>query len=124
MLGNAYVDFKIFEFLSYRFTGGVDYVNYTQRQHLPAYNTGVGGYSSRSQANVNQNRQNFASTILTNQLTFNKSFGKHNVNAVAVAEQQTFTFSQITGQGNNTQSNDIKEPEEMAPVTDVFFCVP
>ncbi|HEX6225503.1 MAG TPA: SusC/RagA family TonB-linked outer membrane protein [Chryseolinea sp.] len=114
MLGNAYVDFKIFEFLTYRFTGGVDYVDYTQRQHLPAYNTGVGGYSSRSQANINQNRQNFASTILTNQLTFNKTFGKHNVNAVVVAEQQTFNFSQITGQGNNTQSNDIKEPQALA----------
>ncbi len=31
-----------------------------------------------------------------------------------VAEQQTFTFSQITGQGNNTQSNDIKEPVALA----------
>src|SRR5688572_6532972 len=30
-LGNAFVDFKIFEFLTYRFSGGVDYVNYTQR---------------------------------------------------------------------------------------------
>ncbi len=52
--------------------------------------------------------------FLTNQLTFNKSFGKHHVNAVVVAEQQTFNFSQITGQGNNTQSNDIKEPQALA----------
>ena len=116
-LGNAYVDFKITNFLTYRFQGGVDYVDYTQRTHLPAYNTGVGGYSSRANANINQNRQNFVSTIMTNQLTFNKSFGKHNVNATVIAEQQTFNFDQITGQGNNTQSNDIKEPVALANVS-------
>ena len=116
-LGNAYVDFKITDFLTYRFQGGVDYVDYTQRTHLPAYNTGVGGYSSRANANINQNRQNFVSTIMTNQLTFNKAFGKHNVNATVIAEQQTFNFDQITGQGNNTQSNDIKEPVALANVS-------
>ena len=113
-LGNAYVDFKITNFLTYRFQGGVDYVDYTQRTHLPAYNTGVGGYSSRANANINQNRQNFVSTIMTNQLTFNKSFGKHNVNATVIAEQQTFNFDQITGQGNNTQSNEIKKQVALA----------
>jgi TonB-linked SusC/RagA family outer membrane protein len=113
-LGNAYVDVKLFDFLTYRFQGGVDYVDYTQRTNTPAYSTGAGGYSNRSAAGVNLNQQNFVSTILTNQLTFNKSFGKHNVNATVVAEQQTFLFSQTTGLGNNTQSNDIKEPVALA----------
>jgi TonB-linked SusC/RagA family outer membrane protein len=117
LLGNAYVDVKIFDFLSYRFQGGVDYVDYTQRIHTPAYNTGVGGYSSRVVAGINQNRQDFVSTILTNQLTFNKTFGKHTVNATAIAEQQTFNFTQITGLGNNEQSNDIQEPVALANVS-------
>ena len=116
-LGSAYVDVKLFEFLSYRFQGGVDYVDYTQRTHLPAYSTGEGGYSSRSNANINQNRQDFVSVILTNQLSFNKTFGRHAISATAVAEQQTFTFTQISGQGNNTQSNDIKEPVALANVS-------
>jgi TonB-linked SusC/RagA family outer membrane protein len=115
-LGNAYVDVKIFDFLSYRFQGGVDYVDYTQHTHTPAYNTGPGGYSNRAVAGLNINRQNFVSTILTNQLNFNKTFGKHTVNATVVAEQQTFNFSQVTGLGNNTQSNDIKEPVALANV--------
>jgi TonB-linked SusC/RagA family outer membrane protein len=115
-LGTAYLDIKIFDFLSYRFQGGVDYVNYTQRTHLPAYSSGTGGYSSRTVANINQNRQNFVSGIFTNQLTFNKAFGKHTLNATLVAEQQTTTFSQVTGQGNNTQSNDITEPVALANV--------
>jgi TonB-linked SusC/RagA family outer membrane protein len=116
-LGNAYIDVKIFDFLTYRFQGGLDYVDYTQRTHLPAYNSGPGGYSVATNANINQNRQNFASIILTNQLSFNKTFGKHTVNATAVAEQQTFNFNQITGSGNNTVSNDIKEPTALQNVT-------
>lgn len=107
-LGNAYVDVKLFDFLSYRFKAGVDYVDYSQRSHSPAYNTG--GYSNRAAANINQNRQNFTSILLTNQLTFNKDFGKHSVNAIVVAEQQTSSFSQITGGGENPISNDIREP--------------
>ncbi len=116
-LGNAYVDVKIFEFLNYKFQGGVDYVDYSQRTHQPAYNTGAGGYSSRPAALINQNRQNFASVLLTNQLTFNKVFGKHAVNATLVAEQQTNNFSQITGGGENPISNDVKEPVALSKIS-------
>jgi TonB-dependent starch-binding outer membrane protein SusC len=116
-LGNAYVDVKIFDFLNYKFQGGLDYVDYTQRTHQPAYNTGSGGYSSRPAALLNQNRQNFASVLLTNQLTFNKAFGKHSVNATVVAEQQTNNFSQVTGAGENPLSNDVKEPVALSKLS-------
>lgn len=116
-LGNAYVNVKIFDFLEYRFQGGLDYVDYTQRQHQPAFNTGTGGYASRAAANINQNRQNFASVLLTNQLTFNKTFGKHAVTATVVAEQQTNNFSQITGAGENPLSNDVREPVALSKVS-------
>src|SRR5690606_24688851 len=108
VLGNVYADIKLFDFLTYRFKAGVDYVDYTQRGHLPAYNTG--GYSNRAAAQINQNRQHFASILLTNQLTFDKTFGKHTLNATVVAEQQTFNFSQISGNGENPISNQITEP--------------
>ncbi|RAV98892.1 SusC/RagA family TonB-linked outer membrane protein [Pseudochryseolinea flava] len=114
-LGNAYVDVKIFDWLSYRLKGGVDYVDYTQRSHSPAYSTG--GYASRSAANVNQNRQHFTSVLLTNQLTFDKTFGKHSINAILVAEQQTNNFSQTTGGGENPLSNDILEPVALSKVS-------
>lgn len=114
LLANAYVDFKIFDFLTYRFKAGVDYVDYTQRTHLPAYNTG--GYSNRTAAQINQNRQHFTSVLLTNQLTFDKTFGKHSVNATVVAEQQTNNFSQITGNGENGISNEITEPVGLSSV--------
>jgi TonB-linked SusC/RagA family outer membrane protein len=114
MLANAYVDIKIFDFLSYRFKGGVDYVDYTQRSHSPAYSTN--GYSNRAAALINQNRQHFTSVLLTSQLTFNKTFGQHAVNATLVAEQQTNNFSQITGNGENGISNEIMEPVGLSSV--------
>ena len=114
-MGNAYVDIKIFEFLTYRFKGGVDYVAYTQDSHSPAYSTG--GYSSRGAAIINQNRQNFSSVLLTNQLTFNKTFGKHSINAIVVAEQQTNNFSSITGGGENPISNDITQPVGLSKIS-------
>jgi TonB-linked SusC/RagA family outer membrane protein len=116
-LGNAYVDFKILDFLSYRFQGGLDYVDYTQRTHQPAFTTGTGGYSSRPAALLNQNRQNFASVLLTNQLTFNKMFGKHSINATLVAEQQTNNFTQVTGAGENPLSNDVQEPVAISKIS-------
>lgn len=108
LLANMYVDVKIFDYLSYRFKAGLDYVDYTQQSHSPAYSTG--GYSNRQAALINQNRQHFSSILLTNQLTFNKMFGKHSVNATLVAEQQTNSFSQISGNGENQISNDITQP--------------
>jgi TonB-linked SusC/RagA family outer membrane protein len=115
ILGNAYVDVKIFKFLTYRFKAGIDYVDYTQRSHSPAFSTG--GYASRSAALINQNRQHFTSVLLTNQLTFNKEVGKHSINATVVAEQQTNNFSQTTGQGENAISNDIKEPVGLSKIS-------
>ncbi len=115
LLGNAYVDVKIFDFLTYRFKAGIDYVAYTQRSHSAAYNTG--GYSNRAAALVNQNRQDFTSVLLTNQLTFDKTFGKHSVNATVVAEQQTNKFSQITGAGENAISNDIYQPVGLSKIS-------
>ncbi len=108
LLGNVYADVKILDFLTYRFKAGIDYVDYTQRSHSPAYSTN--GYSNRPAATINQNRQHFASVLLTNQLTFSKDFGKHSVNATVVAEQQTNNFSQISGNGENAISNEIQEP--------------
>ncbi|HEY3406049.1 MAG TPA: TonB-dependent receptor [Ohtaekwangia sp.] len=114
LLANAYVDVKIFDFLSYRFKAGVDYVDYTQRSHSPAYSTN--GYSNRAAAQINQNRQHFTSVLLTSQLTFNKTFGQHAINATVVAEQQTNNFSQITGNGENAISNEITEPVGLSGV--------
>jgi TonB-dependent starch-binding outer membrane protein SusC len=109
-LGNIYGELKIFDFLSYRFTMGADYTTLVQRGHNAAYNAGT---SSRNQAQINQRREQFNSIVLTNQLNFNKSFGDHTISAALVAEQQTFNFSQINGNGNNPNSNFIQEPSSL-----------
>ncbi len=104
-LGNGYVEIEIAKFLRYKFTGGLDYVSARNYQFNPLYNE---GFNSRNPATISDNRDLYFSPIFTNQLTFEKAFGKHNINAVAVAERQEFRFIGL-GTGGNLSSNTIRE---------------
>ena len=46
------------------------------------------------------------SQVFTNQLSFDKTFGKHNLSALAVAEKQRVQFSNINGSGTRP-NNDL-----------------
>jgi TonB-linked SusC/RagA family outer membrane protein len=104
-LGNAYMEIELAKFLRYKFTAGLDYVSARNYQFNPLYNE---GFNSRNPATIGDNRNLFFSPIFTNQLTFEKAFGKHNVNAVAVAERQEFTFIGLNT-GGQFNSNTIRE---------------
>jgi TonB-dependent starch-binding outer membrane protein SusC len=119
-LGNAYVEVELAKFLRYRFTGGLDYVSARNYQFSPLYNE---GFNVRNPATIADNRNLFFSPIFTNTLTFEKTFGKHNVNAVAVAERQESrsislntggqfsanTIREMTGTTNQTSSGGRQE---------------
>lgn len=117
MIGTAYLDASIVEGLDYRLQVGIDYVNSTSRSHLPAFNTGPGGFAARTTAQIGQTRASYSSPIVTNQLTFDKEFGRHKINVTAIAENQTAVYSNITGGGQNSESNDIKEPSALETPT-------
>jgi TonB-linked SusC/RagA family outer membrane protein len=104
-LGSAYVEVEIAKFLRYKFTGGLDYVSTRNYSFNPIYNE---GFNARTPATIGDNRDLFFSPIFTNQLTFEKTFGKHNINAVAVAERQEFRFIGLST-GGNLSSNTIRE---------------
>lgn len=104
-LGNAYMEIEIAKFLRYKFTGGIDYVSSRNYQFNPLYNE---GFNVRNPATIGDNRNLFFSPIFTNQLTFEKAFGKHNINAVAVAERQESRFIGLSA-GGQFGSNTIRE---------------
>jgi TonB-dependent starch-binding outer membrane protein SusC len=97
ILSTAFVEAKIFESLKYRFTAGVDYVTGTNRINNPIYNE---SFNARALNRVEQNRFNFVSPYLSNQLTFDKTFGKHYFNITAVAERQDGRYNTLSGGGN------------------------
>ena len=102
MLGSLFAEIRFTDFLRYRFTFGGDYSNSRFNGFLPIYND---GNRSRVIANVNENRNEFFSSVMTNQLTFEKTFGKHFVNLTAVAEQQRSTFRSLSASGQRPDNN-------------------
>ncbi|MBC7890986.1 MAG: SusC/RagA family TonB-linked outer membrane protein, partial [Sphingobacteriaceae bacterium] len=104
-LGSAFVEAKITDWLKYRFTGGVDYVTARQSLFQPIYNE---SFNARALAGLQDNRSTYTSTILTNQLSFDKTFGKHVVSATLVAERQDGKSTNLNGTGS-AASNDIRE---------------
>lgn len=80
VLGNVFVDVKIFDFLSFRSTFGGTFQN--------GYNTDWNGVTYENAENIatstyNENAYFNSDWVWTNQLTFDKTFGSHKVLAVA-----------------------------------------
>jgi len=86
ILSNTFVQFKITEALKYKFTFGVNSSADRYRENNPIYDDF--GYQSRDFHEMRDNRNNYYSLYYANQLTFDKIFGDHAVNAVVVAERQ------------------------------------
>lgn len=100
--GTAYLDVSILPFLSYKFTIGGDFTYTRGIVDQPIYNDGFG---ARTTHNLQDNRATNFSPLYQNQLTFNKTFGKHSVNVTAVAERQDSKYTNLNTsaqQGTNT----------------------
>ncbi|GAA4452608.1 TonB-dependent receptor [Nibrella saemangeumensis] len=102
LLGTIFAEVRFTDFLRYRFNFGGDFAYSRYNGFDPIYND---GNRSRLIAGVNENRSEYFSTVLTNQLTFEKTFGKHYVNATAVAEQQNSTSRSLSASGQRPDNN-------------------
>ena len=102
ILGTAFAEIKFTDWLRYKFTAGVDYATSRYNGLEPIYND---GNRSRIVANLQENRNEFFSLLLTNQLTFDKTFGKHYINAIAIAEQQSARSRYISASGQRPDNN-------------------
>lgn len=102
LLGTVFAEVRFTDWLRYKFTAGGDFSTTRFNGFLPIYND---GNRSRPLANVSENRNNFFSSLLTNQLTFDKTFGKHYVNAIAIAERQTASSRAVSASGQRPDNN-------------------
>lgn len=105
LLGTAYADVNFTSWLRFRSTFGVDYTNQDEQKYLPIFNDG--GTSSATSATINNERKLYTTFLYTQQLTFEKEFGKHQVNATAVYEQQGQGYKDEVGSGNQA-TNQIR----------------
>ena len=105
VLGSAYVDVSLLPGLTYRLRGGIDYVSARTYSFQPIYNE---SFNARALANFSDSWSSYASPLISNQLTYEGTFGLHHINAVVVGERQGSTYSQLSGAGN-ASSNDIRQ---------------
>lgn len=102
LVGTIFTDIKFTDYLSYRFTAGGDFAYSRFSGFLPIYND---GNRSRLAAQLTDNRGQFFSSVFTNTLTFNKTFNKHSINALAVAERQNARNISVNAGGQRPDNN-------------------
>lgn len=108
ILGTVYAEVNFTNWLKFRSTFGMDYSNGLNYRFAPIFNDGgtIAG-SSAILATITNNRAISAVQLYTEQLTFDKTFGNHHLNATAVYEYQGQRTRNENASGNQA-SNDLK----------------
>ncbi|MEO5943206.1 MAG: TonB-dependent receptor [Ferruginibacter sp.] len=108
IFGSAYLDVNFTKWLKFRSTFGIDYADGLDYRFSPIFNdSGSVAGSSAVLATITNNRSVSTVQLYTQQLTFDKTFGDHHVNAVAVYEYQGQKSTQENQSGTQA-SNDLK----------------
>ena len=96
------------KWLKFRSTFGIDYANTLDYRFAPIFddNGAIAG-SSASVATITNNRSSSVVQLYTQQLTFDKEFGSHHVNAIAVYETQTQQTKNENASGQQ-ESNELR----------------
>ncbi len=102
IMGTVFAEVKFTDFLKYKFTAGLDYNASRSISRMPIYSAGQSGSTINS---LSDNRGEFVGRLFTNQISLDKSFGKSNINAILVAEQQFGDYENILASGNYNTNN-------------------
>ncbi len=105
LLTNAFAEYKIFPFLTFRTNFGEDYILYHERRFLPTTLNAGGGTTNGSGTETYYTDLNL---LNENTLTFNKSFGDHSLNLLVGQAWQKDTQESIAAGGTNFPGNSIE----------------
>jgi TonB-linked SusC/RagA family outer membrane protein len=103
LVGNAYADVKLFDWLTYRFNAGLD-ASFDWHQNVRTQGNWVLGQAFEP-SHVYQDRQNFHSLLFENTLNFNREFGRHNINGVVGYTQQRSKRDRMEARRNELVSS-------------------
>jgi len=108
ILGTAFLEINILKGLQFRSTFAIDYANGRFSRFQPIFNdSGTVNGSISNIAGVTDNRNTSTVLLFTEQLTYNKQFGQHNITATGVFESQQQKTRSLNGFGNQP-TNDIR----------------
>ncbi|MBC8034488.1 MAG: SusC/RagA family TonB-linked outer membrane protein, partial [Chitinophagaceae bacterium] len=89
VLGNAFVDLKVANWLSYRFNAGLE-TSFDRAKYFRRESNAVWYWNqSPKPSEVGENRSQFLTYLFEHTLNFNKSFGRHSFNGVVGYTDQT-----------------------------------
>ncbi|MBC7536100.1 MAG: TonB-dependent receptor, partial [Ferruginibacter sp.] len=108
VLGTAYLEVNLTSWLKFRSTAGIDYANGLDYRFSPIFNDGgtIAG-SSAILASITNNRSVSTVQLYTQQLSFDRTFGNHHINAIGVYEYQGQQVRNENANGNQA-SNELK----------------
>ncbi|NID13313.1 SusC/RagA family TonB-linked outer membrane protein [Fibrivirga algicola] len=99
IVGNAFVDVKILDGLTYRFNAGLE-ASFDYTQNLRKI--GVYQYSAAPvPSSIGEDRSRFTSTLFEHTLNFNRTFGAHSINGVLGVSQQNTQRDITSGSRTN-----------------------
>lgn len=99
LVGNAYLDVKLTDWLTYRANAGLE-VSFDYTQYLRQL--GTYQYSaSPVPSSVSEDRSRYLSLLFEHTLNFNKTFGAHSINGVVGISQQTTRRDITSGSRTN-----------------------
>lgn len=103
LVGNVHASYEFIKGLEYKVTVGGDYYSYIRNYYRPSYIPlkNLKYYDKPSAPTAANYTQSYFHWNVTNQISFNRKFGEHSINAVAVyeAEKQAIQTSAIKGTG-------------------------
>jgi TonB-linked SusC/RagA family outer membrane protein len=106
-MGNAFAELIILKGLKLRGSAGVDY-NFTDKNtHLKDLTYGDGSYQGPNSVK-NDNLRN-ARITLQAFLTYEKSFGKHNLNVLVGSSRETYNYNETGAFRRSLPSNDLTD---------------
>lgn len=93
VLGNIYAEIKPVDWLSYKLTFGTDITSHRNVQFSPVFYESTTLNATTN--NLIKGRYDFSSFLMENLLTFNKSFNKHDLQAIAGYTRQRDKFRRM-----------------------------
>lgn len=105
VFGTMYLEVKIFDFLKFKTTAGLDYENLLLSINNPIFHD---GFNTNPVVTIRRDHTENVTKMFSNQLTFDKKMGNHYLNVIAVQEQTPFK-SRFISAGGNLATNAVKE---------------
>ncbi len=106
VLGNLFLEAKILDGLKYKFTLGI---NYSANRTVGKFPIFFDGFRGNTTNGLSDSRSTYFSPYISNQLSYDKTFGSHSINVVVVGEKQDSqsTYVGITGEQPTNAVNQL-----------------